>query len=62
MAEDSLREQTNLKDIKTSSATNLNSLVEQDIGAIDKNNSTKMTCFNIPSTIPRDAANSAIPL
>ena len=24
--------------------------------------SLKMTCFNIPRTIPRDAANSAFPL
>ena len=46
----------------TASATNLNSLVELDFGTIDKKNATqtdlflKMTCFNIPSTIARDAA------
>ena len=69
MAEDlTLREQANPRDITTASATNLNSLVELDIGTLDKNNATqmdlvlKMTCFNIPSTIPRDAANSAFPL
>ena len=67
MAEDlTLREQTNSRDIMTASETNLNSLVELDIGTID--NATqmglflKMTCFNIPSTIPLDAANSAFPL
>ena len=67
MAEDlTLREQTNLRDIMTASTTNLNSLVE--IGTIDKYNATqmdlflKMTCFNISSTIPRDAANSALAL
>ena len=63
-----LREQTNSRDIKTASSTNLNSLVELDIGTIEKKNLTqmdlflKMTCFNIPSTIPRDAVNSAFPL
>ena len=62
------REQTNPQDIMTAPSTNLNTLVELDIGTIDKNNATqidlffKMTCFNIPTTIPRDAANSAFPL
>ena len=63
-----LRQQTNLRDITTASATNLNSFVELDIRTIDKNNATQMdlffkiTCFNYPSTIPRDAANIAFPL
>ena len=66
MAEDlTLRELTNPRDVMTTSATNLNYLVELDIGTIDKNNATqmnlflKMTCFDIPNTIPQDAANSA---
>ena len=69
MAEDlTLREQTNPRDIMTASATNFNSLVELNFRTIEKNNATqkyllsKMTCFNIPNTIPRDAANSASPL
>ena len=63
-----LREQTNPRDIMTGSTTNLNSLVELDIGAIDTNNANqielflKMTLFNISSSIPRDIANSAFPL
>ena len=59
MAEDlTLRELTNPRDVMTTSATNLNYLVELDIGTIDKNNATqmnlflKMTCFDIPNTIP----------
>ena len=46
MAEDlTVREQTNPRDIMTPSATNLNSLVELDIGTIDKNNATQMDLF-----------------
>ena len=59
MAEDlTLREQTNPRDIMTATVTNLNSLVEIDIGTIDKKNATqmdlflKMTCLNIHSNIP----------
>ena len=59
MAEDlTLREQTNPRDIMTASETNLNSLVELNIKAIDENNPTqmdlffKMTYINITSTIP----------
>ena len=69
MAEDlTLREQTNSRDIMTAFATNLNSLVKLDIGTFDKNNATQMdlilkiTCFNITSTIPLGATNSAFPL
>ena len=70
MAEDlTLREQTNPRAIMTASATNLIELFGRTRhGTINKNNGTqmdlflKMTCFNIPSTIPRDAANSAFPL
>ena len=68
MAEDlTLREKTNPRDMMTASATNFTSLVELDIGSIEKKNAIqmdlflKMTCFNIPSTIPRDAANSTFP-
>ena len=46
MAKDlTVREQTNPRDIMTASATNLNSLVELDIGTIDKNNATQMDLF-----------------
>ena len=55
MPEDlTLRDQRNPRDIMTASATNLNSLVELDIGTIDKNNATQMdlflkiTCFIFP--------------
>ena len=52
-----LREQINPRDIMVESATNLNSLVELDIGTNGKNSANqvdlflKMTCFNIPRTI-----------